>query len=147
MPPKIESLRQNLPRNTLPNVVFWTTAVARLVDAMGMPPFRYLTPQPFGPKLRLTKHMSLHVRHIRVLALLLAVIFLGAQFHYCADLNAGPSGSHICPLCSAVGSAVTPVSPGIAIAPATSQLEIVLVLADVVVPVPHAVSPRAPPLS
>ena len=105
----------------------------------------YLTPQPFGPKLRLTRHMSVNVRHIRILALLLAVIFLGAQFHFCADLSPAPSSSHICPLCSTAGSAVTPAAPSIAIAPMTDRLEVVVVLSSVSVEIPHAVSPRAPP--
>jgi hypothetical protein len=89
--------------------------------------------------------MSVNLRHIRILALLLAVIFLGAQFHYCADLGSGPSGSHICPLCSAAGSAVTPSSPSIEIEAVTDRLEVVLVLAAVSLEIPHAVSPRAPP--
>ena len=67
--------------------------------------------QPFGAKLRLTMHMSVTVRRIRIIALLLAVIFLGAQFHYCADLSSGPSSTHICPLCSAVGAVVGRVLP------------------------------------
>lgn len=89
--------------------------------------------------------MSVKVRHIRILALLLAVIFLGAQFHYCADLSSPPSSSHICPLCSTAGSAVTPAAPSIAITPVTDRLEMVVVVSSVFVEIPRAVSPRAPP--
>jgi hypothetical protein len=107
--------------------------------------FRFLTPQPFQPKLLLTGYMSLKVRHIHILALLLAVIFLGAQFHYCADLSPASSGSHVCPLCSAAGAAVTPTSPGLAFTAVVTWLEIVPVLAATSLEAPHAVSPRAPP--
>src|SRR5260370_20900087 len=36
-------------------------------------------------------------------ALFLGIAFLAAQFHFCADLNSGPGGSHVCQLCSTVG--------------------------------------------
>src|ERR1700730_5876222 len=104
-----------------------------------------LTPQRIGPKLRLTRHMSSKVRHIHILALLLAVNFLGAQFHYCADLSAESSGSHGCPLCSTAGSVITPSSPGLAFAAVVNRLEIVPVPAAISFDIPHAVSPRAPP--
>jgi hypothetical protein len=89
--------------------------------------------------------MSLKVRHIRFLSLILAVIFLGAQFHYCADLSAAPSGSHVCPLCSATGSVVTPSSPSFAFTTVIDQLEIVPVVTPMSPEIPQAVSPRAPP--
>jgi hypothetical protein len=89
--------------------------------------------------------MSVNIRHIRIWGVLLAVVFLGAQFHYCADLSAGPSSSHICPLCSAAGSALTPNAPSITMVSVTDRLEAVKVLAIVSVEIIHAVSPRAPP--
>jgi len=107
--------------------------------------FRSLTSQPFGPNLRHSRHIPLKVQHIRVLALLLAVVFLGAQFHYCVDLGSTLSGSHVCPLCSTAGVAVMPVSPGISVAPVANRLEVILVLADLSAEIPQAVSPRAPP--
>jgi hypothetical protein len=82
---------------------------------------------------------------IRVLALFLGVIFLAAQFHFCTDLTATPSASHICPVCSTAGSAVATHSPGIAIAPVANRLEIVLAVLSVSSAVPRATSPRAPP--
>jgi hypothetical protein len=81
----------------------------------------------------------------RILGLLLAGVFLGAQFHYCADLNAAPAGTHVCPLCSAVGSAVTPGAPSVVMAAVTDRLEIIQVIAAVSIKIPHAISPRAPP--
>ena len=105
----------------------------------------FLTPQPFLPKLRLSKHMQSKSHRIRILALFLGVIFLGAQFHFCADLTAAPSASHICPICSDAGSVVATPSPLIAIAPVTNRLELAPVLLSVSSAVPRAASPRAPP--
>lgn len=91
-------------------------------------------------------HMSVKVRQIRILALLLAVVFLGAQFHYCVDLSAGPSSSHICPICSAVGAVVVTQAPGISIGHTVDRLEIFAVIESIAIEIPHAISPRAPPL-
>lgn len=89
--------------------------------------------------------MSVRIRHIRILALLLAVIFLGAQFHYCADLSAGPSSSHICPTCSTIGSVVVPQSPGLLLSATVDLLEFAVVAVVFSTELPHATSPRAPP--
>ncbi len=105
----------------------------------------FLNPQPFRPKLRLSKHMQAKTHRIRILALLLGVIFLAAQLHFCADLTAAPSASHICPLCSTAGSVVARPSPSIAIVPVTNRLEIAPVVISLSPGVPRAVSPRAPP--
>src|SRR5260370_42193352 len=105
----------------------------------------FLTPQPFLPKLRLSKHMQSKCLRFRILALFLGVIFLGAHFHFFADLTAAPSASHICPICSDAGSVVATPSPLIAIAPVTNRLELVPVLLSVSSAVPRATSPRAPP--
>jgi hypothetical protein len=105
----------------------------------------FLTPQPFLPKLRLSKHMQSKSHRIRILALFLGVIFLGAQFHFCTDLTAAPSASHICPVCSTAGSIVATQSPSTAIVPATNRLEIVPLVVSVSSAVPRTISPRAPP--
>jgi len=84
-------------------------------------------------------------QRIGVLALLLAVVFLGAQFHFCADLTATPSASHICPVCSAVGSVVATQAPSIAIVPVTVRLEVAPLVVRISLEVPRATSPRAPP--
>jgi hypothetical protein len=105
----------------------------------------FLTPQPFLPKLRLSKHMQAKSHRIRILALLLGVIFLGAQFHFCVDWTTTPSASHICPVCSTTGSVVAAQSANFAFVPVMNRLEV----APLVVPVssagPRATSPRAPP--
>ena len=103
-----------------------------------------LTLQPIGPKLRPTKHMPRKAPRVRLVALLLGIIFLGAQFHFCADLAASPS-THFCPVCSMASSAVAPQSPGVAILPATNRLEVVSLVLAVSLAFPRAVCPRAPP--
>jgi hypothetical protein len=84
-------------------------------------------------------------RRIRILALLLGIVFLGAQFHFCADLTAAPSASHICPICSAVGSVVATHSPSIAVVPVMNRLEVAPLIISMFSAVPRATSPRAPP--
>jgi hypothetical protein len=77
--------------------------------------------------------------------LLLAVVFLAAQFHFCADLTSSQSGTHLCPVCSSTISVVSPAAPGIAFAPIMNSLEI-SVSATVLSPtLPRSISPRAPP--
>lgn len=89
--------------------------------------------------------MRSKVYRVRVVALLLGIIFLGAQFHFCTDLTATPSASHICPVCSTAGSAVATHSPVIAIVSVTNRLEIVPAVLAVSSAVSRATSPRAPP--
>jgi len=89
--------------------------------------------------------MQAKTQRIRILALLFAVIFLGAQFHFCADLTAAPSATHICPVCSTAGSVVATQSPVIAIVPVTNRLEVAPLFVSVFSALPRATSPRAPP--
>lgn len=105
-----------------------------------------LTLQPFQPKLRPTKHMHSKAQGVRLVALLLGIIFLGAQFHFCTDLSASPSATHFCPVCSVVGSAVTTQSPSVGMIPAAHRLEVVSPVLAVPSAFPRAVSPRAPPV-
>ena len=79
------------------------------------------------------------------MAVLLGIVFLGAQFHFCADLTAAPSASHICPVCSAVGSVVATQSPTIAIVPVMNRLDAAPLIVSIFSAVPRATSPRAPP--
>jgi hypothetical protein len=76
---------------------------------------------------------------------LLGVIFLAAQFHFCADLNSGPSGSHPCQLCSTAGSAVTTETLDLAVVPVVDRLEVFVTILSPSVEVPRTTSPRAPP--
>jgi hypothetical protein len=105
-----------------------------------------LTPQPFLPKLRLGKHMQIESQRIRILALLLGVAFLGAQFHFCTDLTAAPSASHICPVCSTAGSVVATHSPDVAVVPVTTRVEVATLVVLVSSAAPRAIAPRAPPV-
>ena len=79
------------------------------------------------------------------MALLLGIVFLGAQFHFCADLTAAPSPSHICPICSTVGSVVATQTPSLAVVPVMDRFEVAPLLVSVSLEVPRATSPRAPP--
>ena len=79
------------------------------------------------------------------LALLLVVILLGAQFHFCMDLTASPSDSHLCPVCSAVASVVIPQSPSVDIIRVADRLEIAPLVVTLSSAVQRATSPRAPP--
>jgi hypothetical protein len=81
----------------------------------------------------------------RLCALLLGIIFLAAQFHFCADLNSGPSGSHPCQLCSTAGSAVTTQTPDLTVVPVVNRLEVFITLLSPAVEVQRSTSPRAPP--
>jgi hypothetical protein len=84
-------------------------------------------------------------QRIRVFALLLGIIFLGAQFHFCSDLTSTPSASHICPICSTTGSVVATQSPSIVIVPIADRLEVTPLVVSVSSAVPRALSSRAPP--
>jgi hypothetical protein len=79
--------------------------------------------------------------------LLLVLLFVGAQFHFCADLTSAPSSSHFCPVCSAASAALTTDALAIAIAPVTQRLESASSLVGVVTDFSPAISPRAPPAS
>jgi hypothetical protein len=109
------------------------------------PHIRCLTPQPFRPKLRLSRKMPANPKRTRVCALLLGIIFLAAQFHFCADLNSAPSGSHPCQLCSTAGSAVTTPTLDLAVVPVVNRLEVFATILSPSVEIQRFTSPRAPP--
>jgi len=104
-----------------------------------------LTPQPFQPKLRLISYMLRRKSSLPFLALLLVVILLGAQLHFCMDLTASPSDSHLCPVCSAVASVVVTQSPSIDMIRVADRLEIAPLVVTLSSAVQRATSPRAPP--
>ena len=81
----------------------------------------------------------------RLCALLLGIIFLAAQFHFCADLNSGPSGSHPCQLCSTAGSAVTTPTLDLAVVPVENRLEVFTKIVSPSLEIQSFTSPRAPP--
>jgi hypothetical protein len=89
--------------------------------------------------------MQVSARRTCLLVLLLSAVFLAAQFHFCADLTVTPSASHICPVCSTVGSAVATPSPNMAIVPVVHRLEIHAPFVAISVDFLRTISPRAPP--
>jgi len=82
---------------------------------------------------------------IRLIALLLGVLFLAGQFHFCADFQAGSSASHFCPVCSngscAIPVAIQTAATSLAVAP----LELSGVATAALPSLASAVSSRAPP--
>jgi hypothetical protein len=106
-----------------------------------------LTSQPFFPKLRPNNYVDRETQRIRTLALLLAIIFLGAQFHFCADLSATPAASHFCPVCSATTSAMATEALLLVVAPVSDRLESPGARLALSIDIPQAISPRAPPTS
>lgn len=106
-----------------------------------------LTVQRFLPNLRLICQMGTPAMRLKLAAVLLAMIFLGAQFHFCADHQPGPSASHICPIC-APGAWALP-APAIAAPTAgpAARLEVTPPRTVTLASIPLAISPRAPPQS
>jgi hypothetical protein len=82
---------------------------------------------------------------IAVFALLMAVVFLGAQFHFCTDLSAAPASWHFCPVCSATTSAMATEALLLTVAPVSNRLESPAARLALSIDIPQAISPRAPP--
>jgi len=91
--------------------------------------------------------MHQRTSRIALLALLLAVVFLAAQFHFCADLSAASDSSHLCPVCSATTSAMASESLLLVVAPVSNRLETPGILVILSADIPRAISPRAPPIA
>jgi hypothetical protein len=89
--------------------------------------------------------MSANPNRLRHYALFLGIIFLAAQFHFCADLNSGPGGSHPCQLCSTAGTAIATQALNLAVVPVVNRLEVFVPVLSPSVEIPSATSPRAPP--
>jgi len=79
------------------------------------------------------------------LALLFASVLFAAQLHCCVDLNSQTIDSHVCPICSATGTAVPTRSLIVEMAPAINRLELTGVVVSVPLVVPRSIAPRAPP--
>jgi len=84
-------------------------------------------------------------KQVYFLAILLGVVFLGAQLHCCADLNSGTTDSHFCPICCTAGTAIATPSLIMAMAPAINRLVVLSVMPTVPVVVFRNMAPRAPP--
>ena len=59
--------------------------------------------------------MSAAFRMRGLIALAILVMFLGAELHFLADLDS--AGSHVCPVCAALGSAALSPPPSLALLP------------------------------
>lgn len=85
------------------------------------------------------------VHKLTFVALLLAILFLAAQFHQCADLAPNTAASHACPVCSAAATVVTTASPVIAFVSTESAFVAQASPRVVSSHIPYAASPRASP--
>jgi hypothetical protein len=82
-----------------------------------------------------------------LLAVILASLLFGAQLHCCLDLSSQSLDSHVCPICSAAGSAIVASTPTLEMAPAVNRLEEFGVVVTIPLVVPQGIAPRGPPLS
>jgi hypothetical protein len=83
---------------------------------------------------------------IRVCLLLLGLVFLAAQFHFCADLTAANNGGpHFCPFCATAGVAIATSIPTIGLAPAIVPMELMPAQVVISAEATFSISPRAPP--
>lgn len=89
--------------------------------------------------------MSPRTHKLTFVALLLAILFLAAQFHQCADLTSDAASSHVCPVCSAVATVVTTASPVIAFVSTESRFVAEASPRVISSHIPYAASPRASP--
>jgi hypothetical protein len=78
-------------------------------------------------------------------ALLLGSILFAAQLHCCVDLSSRSLDTHVCPICSATGTAVTTPSLIVEMAPAINRMEVAGVVVFVPLVAPRSIAPRAPP--
>jgi len=82
---------------------------------------------------------------IRIVAILLAILFLGAQFHFCADFNGGPTGTHVCPVCSTATSVVIAAAPIISLVILAGHCEPLSIATLLPLGFRQLLSSRAPP--
>jgi hypothetical protein len=89
--------------------------------------------------------MPVKAKWVYFLALLLGVVFLATQMHCCVELNSASAGSHMCPICSAAGTAIATPSLALTMMQATNPVELPVELPKVSVVVHRNIGPRAPP--
>jgi len=82
---------------------------------------------------------------LSVCALLLGLVFLAAQFHFCADLASANGTSHFCPFCATAGAAIAASAPAIGLAPAIAPVEGTPTHTLVSTDAWFSIAPRAPP--
>lgn len=76
---------------------------------------------------------------------LLAIVFLAGQLHFCADTTSGAFATHICPLCATAGTAILAPALSMAMIPVLQRLEVAAVAFEISLDVSRTISPRAPP--
>jgi hypothetical protein len=79
-------------------------------------------------------------------AILLTLVFLFAQFHFCADLKAGDANGHFCAFCSTTGVAIATYVPVLELGPGAVRLELRPVQTPVSTETALSISSRAPPI-
>jgi len=82
----------------------------------------------------------------RFIGLLLLVVLLGTQLHFLSDLDASPTGTHLCPVCSTLSFAILLALPVLCSLPVMGRAEEFLSVAFVSHDIFRVTSPRAPPL-
>ena len=81
----------------------------------------------------------------RVIALVLLVLFLGAQIHFLSDLESGQVGAHLCPVCSVLTSAILLALPILCSLPVIGRAEDPATVGVALQVVSRLIAPRAPP--
>ena len=89
--------------------------------------------------------MAVKMSKLKICALLLGLVFLAAQFHFCTDFSAGHNRAHFCPYCASSATAIIPPSPSMGIMLGIVRLEISLSQTPVSEEVLLSLSSRAPP--
>ncbi|GAC1634974.1 MAG: hypothetical protein NVS9B14_11640 [Candidatus Acidiferrum sp.] len=89
--------------------------------------------------------MPFRTHKLAFVALLLAVLFLAAQFHQCADLTSNSAASHVCPVCSVAGTVVKSEAPVITFVSTETRFVASPSPRVIFSVLPYAASPRASP--
>ena len=97
----------------------------------------------FGPTIRIKMRTARSPE--KLCALLLALVFLLAQLHFCADLNGGSNNQHFCSVCSTTAAAIATDAPLLGLAEAVIRLEIAAPQIEIATTVATSISTRAPP--
>ncbi len=89
--------------------------------------------------------MHWNTSSIRLLAVCLVLLLLGAQFHFCGDFSSANSNPHVCQVCATAGHAVIAQALLTELTPAIRRLEISCSRLAASSLFFSATSPRAPP--
>jgi len=89
--------------------------------------------------------MAVNRENGRVIALVLLMLFLGAQIHLLSDLESGQVGVHLCPVCSALSFAILFALPVLCSLPVIGRADDLATVGAALQVVSRLISPRAPP--